>query len=245
MRIHYYTLLAIYVAVVAVYLFILYFGAFGGSWSHRNTFIGRMHRKLLSVFDFPVIKLIPPFAFYGGFLYVIFMFFSFLYNQMRYWSKQFWWIQHISAWVTPGPLLSFVVLFLVGAKYNSEGTYCKQCKYGVDGLYKYSYLTMTPICKRNAFWYFLFVLTGLAASAFFMWPILVLFRYILQSRAEELVIMGRFVIDSVSVILTLWQSESSYLIQFFVLAIFTLYFLVEVVDIIVFMIRGLCKRKQA
>lgn len=244
MELSYHGFLGLYFTCVISGLLVYYFAAFGGSWSHRNTAVGRLHRKLCSVFDFPVVKLIPPFLFYGGFLYVVFMFFSFLYRQMRFWSKQVWWVQHISAWVTPGPLLSFVVLFLVGPKYSADGTYCKQCKCCVEALHKYSYLTMTPICKKNAFWYFLFVFFSFIASAFFIWPILVLSGYVIHSQIDHIHFVGEFIPDMVLCLVAFWNMEPAYVVQMFVLAGFTLYFFVELVDVIVFMIRGPSKRKE-
>lgn len=154
-------------------LVLVYFFSFGGSLSHRKTFIGRLFRLLTKPFDYYFMKVIPPFAFLAIFLDSIYIHFAINYRVFPMLTRYPRLMERISPWVIPIPLISYILVLLVNPgtcspeEKNGKVKYCMQIKQYLKDFDHYSKITYQAITKRNSLMYTIFLLSTLISGIFF------------------------------------------------------------------------------
>lgn len=156
-------------------LIIILFISCGGSLIFINSFIGRQHRKFLTIFENSFLFYIPYFVYFSCYLFSMLFtsfdlspgFYGICFTHEQFCKKSF-------PFFCIFPIVFNVLLLLwrqgnIPKDFIKRGSaYCPVVKTRFKKFDHFSHLTFQPITKKNHIIYFLFIFSSLLSSSFFL-----------------------------------------------------------------------------
>ena len=136
------------IAFTLLYVLFVYLVGFSSSYSHRNTFVGRLTKKFLSIFNILGFSFIPPLVYLILYVWSTYVYYDIVNRVLSQLTNYEDIISKIALVSVPVSMIFFIITILIPPKHESD-----------DDLYLHSYLVASPITKHNSVAYTIFLLS--------------------------------------------------------------------------------------